>query len=270
MMLRLMILTLLLAPAAVASAAPDARAPTGKWVVNFDDAQCVATRAYGSAEKPLHFILKAPPLGEVMQIAVMRDAGRTDPAQVQAEVGIDERQPLRTNMLTFSPKNQKLRVYLLNLRAADFLPVREANSLTIRSGGLNETFALTQMGPLLKVMDQCVTDLRQLWNVVDPAGEQSPLEKRASGNLISAFKADDYPADAVINNQSGSVRFSVLIDESGRVADCTIIETSGVASLDAQSCAIVKERARYQPAVGKDGKAAKDAVVARVTWRLPD
>ena len=40
---------------ALAAAAPAAepRQPTGQWIVNFDDAQCVAQRDYGTADKPL-------------------------------------------------------------------------------------------------------------------------------------------------------------------------------------------------------------------------
>ena len=65
-----------------------------------------------------------------------------------------------------------------------------------------------------------------------------------------------------------SATFVLLIDETGRVADCTVIETSGVASLDAQTCGAVKLQARFKPAIGLDGKPAKDGVVQRVSWIL--
>jgi len=66
----------------------------------------------------------------------------------------------------------------------------------------------------------------------------------------------------------GSVAFVLLIDEEGKVADCTVTETSGVASLDAQSCAIVKERAKFKPATGLDGKPSKSSYFQRISWRL--
>jgi protein TonB len=56
----------------------------------------------------------------------------------------------------------------------------------------------------------------------------------------------------------------VLVDEAGKVADCTLLETSGVAALDAQTCAIIQRRARYKPAIGLDGKAARAVDTARI------
>ena len=49
----------LLSTAGTAAAAKP-KQPTGKWIVNFADAQCVATRNYGSNSDPIYLVLKAP------------------------------------------------------------------------------------------------------------------------------------------------------------------------------------------------------------------
>jgi len=59
-----------------------------------------------------------------------------------------------------------------------------------------------------------------------------------------------------------------FLDEQGKVADCTVIEPSGVASLDAQSCAVIKQGAKYKPAIGLDGKRAKSAAFQSITWKM--
>jgi protein TonB len=82
------------------------------------------------------------------------------------------------------------------------------------------------------------------------------------------FSDDDYPWAAMKKNQSGAITVAVLVDEKGKVSDCTVIETSGVASLDAQSCAIITSRARLRPAVGLDGKPAKGAFVQKIRWEI--
>jgi TonB family protein len=269
MMVRgLAFLAMLLWGASSAAAAAAPREPTGKWKVDFDDAQCVASRNYGSTEEPLHLVLKAPPLGEVMQIAVMRNGGYAPPDQVNATIAIDDQAALKTNLLMFGPKDSKKRVYTLNLPSADFARIRGAKSLTIRSLGLNETFAVSQIEPLLKVMDQCVADLRRVWNLSSD-GATSTLANRATGNPGDWVKSEDYPGVAIMKGASGVVRFVILIDEMGRAADCTVVETSGVAVLDAQSCAVLKQRAKFKPAIGPDGKPAKDAYTARFRWVMP-
>ena len=82
------------------------------------------------------------------------------------------------------------------------------------------------------------------------------------------FTSDDYPTDAIASEDSGTVRVSVLIDERGQIADCSIIGASGAAALDAQTCALLQKRARFAPAVGLDGKPTKDAFTQNISWRL--
>jgi TonB family protein len=172
-------------------------------------------------------------------------------------------------MTTYTPKGSEYRVYLINMRAEEFAMVRAAKELTVRADNLDERFALSDMTALLKIVDECVADLRRVFNVTDPpTAEESPLKSRARTNLARLFNSEDYPAVAIDRNQTGTVKFALLISEDGRVADCTIIETSGVAALDTQVCAVLKSRARFQPGVGADGKPAKDAVTGRITWRI--
>ena len=122
-----------------------------------------------------------------MQVAVLRPAARTSPEQVEATVKLDQGPPLKTNLLTYTPRNSK-----------------------------------------------------------------------------------DYPAVAVMEGQSGRVGFALLIGEDGRVADCTIVATSGVPSLDSQACALLQARAKFEPARDMDGKPAKDSAVGGIVWRIPE
>lgn len=253
---------------AAAEAAAE-RAPTGKWIVNFAEAQCVAYRDYGTPAKPLRLLLKAPAVGDIVQVAVKQRASASPPEQAKAIVKIDGGPPLRTSLLNYTPKGSKERIYLLNMPSADFAPVRRAKTLSVRSEGLDATFALSGMEPLMKVVDECVADLRATFNVGSSGEEPAKLESRATGNIASYFSSDDYPYIAVMRDQSGRVGFALLIGEDGRVADCTIVSTSGVPVLDVQVCSVLQSRARLKPAIGIDGKPAKDSLLGTVIWRMP-
>src|SRR5688500_2932657 len=116
---------LLVAVAIGAMGAAEPRRPTGRWVVDFDDAQCVASRNYGTAEKPLHLVLKAPPLGNVIQMGVIRSGeGQAVAKQLDAQVAIDGRAPLRTNLITFAV--QKRRAFMFNFPIEEFAPAKNA------------------------------------------------------------------------------------------------------------------------------------------------
>ena len=267
LLLRLLILSSVAAFAARAEAEP--RAPTGNWVLDFGAAQCIAYRDYGTDEQRLRLVLKAPPLGDVMQIAVVRKGTMFRAEQADATIAVDELPPIQTNLLMFGSKSNTQVVYLLNMPFAEFALVRQGKQLQLRSQRLNETFELSQMEPLLKVMEECTADLRRVWNVRTPdAPPPAGLERRSTSNLARYFSDADYPLVAVMEGLSGTVRFAILVGADGRVADCTVIGTSGIAVLDARACILIKHRAKFQPALDKDGKPTRDAVLGAIQWDL--
>jgi TonB family protein len=270
MLLRSFLLFALLALPSIGRTA-HVRAPTHAWTVDFAEAQCLAVRDYGTPENPVQLVLKAPAIGDVIQVSIIREASWTGATQVAGRVAIDGARPFEISILTHSPRHSKFRVYSINMTATQFALVRQASELSVRTDGLDERFALTQMTPLLRVVDRCVTDLRQVFNVTDSAtGETSRLQRRATTttNLATLFSSDDYPTVALREDQSGTVKFVLMIDESGSVVDCTVTGTSGVAVLDSQTCVVLKLRAKFEPALGPDGKPAKDAIRSRIIWKI--
>jgi TonB family protein len=267
MPLKYLISLALLAAPAMALSAP--RTPTAQWNVDFADARCLASRNYGTAQEPIQLILKSPAIGEVVQVAIASKGSLRKPAQTTATVLVDGRPRFTVSMLSFSPPGSGLRLYSMNLAAAQFAHIRQARELWVRSDGLDERFALSDMAPLLRIVDDCVTDLRKVYNVTDSAtGETSSLPVRAKADLRSFFTGEDYPEMAERSFQGGKVKFAMLVAEDGKVADCTIIETSAFAVLDAQACAILTARGRFRPAAGADGRPAKDAVIGRLIWNI--
>jgi hypothetical protein len=248
-------------------AAPAPHAPTGKWVVDFAESQCLASRNYGPPGQPLYLVLKPSPMGQVMQISIVRKAKGGDAIQVPATLRFDEQEPIKSSMLAFTSSKDGVRINLVNLPIEAFAPARQAKGVSVRSAGeLNESFALAQMAPLMAAIDRCVVSLQQHWNIGEANGAK--LKERASSkaNLATYVRNEDYPAVALQNREMGEVGFALLIDATGKIADCMVIATSGVASLDAQSCATMTSRAKFNPAIGTDGKPAKDALTARIRW----
>ena len=277
-MLRFSLITAIMFASATAASAQPIIQPTGKWIVNFADARCVASRNYGTEEDPLHLLLKEPAHRSVIQMQIIRE-GSNDDDQAKASVQFGENTPFETTMLSFHSDANDAQVYQVNIPIEMFAQASNARSLHVKSEWMDKRLALSSLGPLMTMMEKCVADLRDAWNIVGtvrPVGSPVPQEEdsnprlraRAHGNLRQYFSSDSYPWMALITSQGGAVRLSLLIDKHGRVADCSIIETSGIASLDAQSCAILKEKAWFKPAIGLDGKPARDSTVERIVWMV--
>lgn len=247
---------------------PAPKAPTDKWIVDFDDAQCVAMRNYGTKESPFVLALKQPALGEVMQLSVVRrGTGAAFAEEHDASISVDGGNPIQLTAVSAAVRQTHNVVVRMNIPRPTFDLISRAKTIRVRAKDqLDAAFQLSQVDGVLKVLDQCVADLRRVWNVGDQPA--APLKKRVQGTIAGLISPDDYPGAALDNDERGTVTYALLINEAGKVADCTVIETSGVAALDAQSCATIKARAQFAPAVGLDGKPAKDATTGKVTWDI--
>jgi TonB family protein len=105
---------------------------------------------------------------------------------------------------------------------------------------------------------------RVTWTLPEP-----PTGAQARANLASYIQDGDYPALAMRRGEQGLVGFELDVAPDGRVANCRVIQSSGSRLLDATTCQIMIDRARFTPARNADGSPAPDTVSSHVRWWLP-
>jgi TonB family protein len=101
------------------------------------------------------------------------------------------------------------------------------------------------------------------WNL--PASP--PVDTREP--LATYFSADDYPPSAVRGNEQGTASIVMAIAADGRVTNCALSQSSGSPALDAATCRIMRERARFQPARDEAGNAVPGRMAGSITWSMP-
>jgi TonB family protein len=79
----------------------------------------------------------------------------------------------------------------------------------------------------------------------------------------------DYPAGAMARHQEGSVGFRLQVDPSGVVQSCSVTNSSGSSSLDEGTCALLKSRAKFDPARDSNGHAVAGTFASHVQWVYP-
>jgi hypothetical protein len=89
---------------------------------------------------------------------------------------------------------------------------------------------------------------------VEPIGEPS-----------SWVNAEEFPRRLLGGKTWPPTGFRALIDENGRVKQCSIIQTSGNVELDSLICSHVTKHGRFEPALDKDGKPTETYWGSRVT-----
>ena len=257
----------LLCAALPAHAAP-LRQPAGKWVVDYAPSRCHALRAYGTGKDALTFGLRPSPGGTVVRLMLLRPRRGPDAVHVPVTTSITPA-TARLTALRFATEDRKKEVMWINLDRPVLDALPKAGEIAIASrGGVDERLALPGIGAVLKALDRCNEDLRTHWN----AGgvEAGALAKPAASlkPMTRYFSDSDYPSQAIQEGASGATRYVVMVDEKGAVADCMVEETSGIATLDAQVCALIQERAKFTPALDAAGKPARSTYSGRIRWAI--
>jgi protein TonB len=93
---------------------------------------------------------------------------------------------------------------------------------------------------------------------------------KARANLASYITDDDYPQDAIRNEQQGTTGFRLDVGPDGRVTNCTVTSSSGSSALDNTTCRLLRSRARFTPATDSSGGKTSDSVTGRIRWQLPE
>ena len=93
-------------------------------------------------------------------------------------------------------------------------------------------------------------------------------DRSVLGNASGYFRGGDYPAESVHLREEGLVAFRLLLDTAGRVAGCTILQSSGFERLDTATCRIATDRMRFAPALDRLGQPTHGTFDFRVTWKL--
>lgn len=262
-----LLVAVFLTSAPARAAKPNSYEPTGPWVVDFADQRCVAGRSYGAGGKILDLTLQPSPVGDAMQITLYSRGMGPGPAEGQlVRLSIDDQASLDVRMASFRTAKTGLRALRINLTPENFAPMRTAKSVSLRTGPREDRFTLRQMPQIMSKLDECLKDLQAHWNI----GAEHKLKMRAETTrpFAAYFSSDDFPAHALYRGEEGRSVFVLMIDEEGKIAGCSAAFTSEHASLDEQPCIVLREKARFKPAIGLDGKPAKDVVVSSVTWKV--
>lgn len=97
-----------------------------------------------------------------------------------------------------------------------------------------------------------------------------PVRARLVTPIDSIVTAADYPPSAIRAGAQGTTRAVLRVAAEGRVIGCTVAQSSGSSVLDAATCRLLVQRARYAPAEDAQGRRTADVAAVAIVWGLPD
>lgn len=104
----------------------------------------------------------------------------------------------------------------------------------------------------------------------DTGAGGAAAKPRPRGNPGYWITDEDYPVAAIWDRQAGSVGTRLALDADGEPIGCTVTASSGSATLDKATCALLRARAHFLPARDAAGKPIKGSYSSQFNWVLPD
>lgn len=259
----------LLAHALATAAPPTPMAPTGPWNVEFADKLCVLSRPYAVGDKKFTLGVKAELVGRFHEIMIVRAHGTPAP------LGRSEAHIVKPGGAKVGPFYVRTygtggghRISRFRVDPDEYRLTEDGDRLGVDLGKEGAyDFSVPALGKALGVLNGCIKDLRKDYQIDQAVLDRVAIEPK---KIEAIFKVADYPIEALRIEGQGDVGAVLWIDESGRVSDCIVVESSGVISLDSATCPLLRQRARYEPARDAQGQKLRAPAYYRLSWQLPD
>lgn len=257
--------------AAFAAAPPappiPAAEPTAKWVVDFAAEYCTASRSFRLNGADLIFGIQPGVMQDGARVMIQAPRNLSSWEGEKASVFIGPgRLDLASTVLVQPVVLPGHARYVIGLTPENYDKLLTTRQLTFDGEHLRARFDLASLGSLTKVLDQCKSTLLASWGL--PVEAQARLASFPKPNDAAAiFSSNDYPNRAANRGAIGEVRALTSVDSFGRVTDCRILRSSGHADLDAATCASIRKRARFTPALDKAGKPMASPYLFTTRWQ---
>ncbi|MCA1661682.1 MAG: energy transducer TonB [Novosphingobium sp.] len=264
-----------------AAAPPLTLAPSTPWNVHYADDSCMLIRVFGEGKKRLVTRFEQTAPGRRFSLTLVGEPVESPGPFTRAALTFlpvgkrDARERVASG--TTSDTKQPLliaeSIYLLGpiekaeeLEAYDWTKAGEVDSLLIERGSKDILLQLGRMQKPLQAMTACTDELLTHWGL-DAAAQRTlqrlpqPLSKPQSW-----LNWSDYPRGALEKGKSAIVRFRLTVDADGKVRSCAIPSATQGPEFADITCKAIARRARFEPALDKDGKPVASYYVSTVVW----
>lgn len=273
-------------------------APSSQWEINYAADSCRLARQFGTGDWTTLLILDRFEPDDYFRVTMvgkrLKRRGESGDAKLQfgpteAEQKIDFlvgetanrpslvfSQAMRITPLTDSEKEKLEAQYNPDVRQRFELPPiapeREAAImfLSLQLSGMPKVVLDTgSLGAPMNAFRKCMDELLSHWGI-DVARHASLSKKLMPAEAPANWlRSSDYPMDLLRKGAQGLVHFRLSVDSEGKPTDCHIQRSTRPEGFDTAVCAALKRRARFEPALDKDGKPLASYYVNSVRFEIP-
>jgi len=242
--------------------------PSGPWTVEHAEAMCIVGRKFGTGDREITLGFRPGPMSDHLRVALWLPGTGKKYTFGAANLALDDQIPVLAPFGRGPIPIKVMQLVQIDTKWSEIGDLSAAKHLHVQAGMLALNFKLGNIGGAMKALQKCERELLISWGM-DPVVLDSIAKPAFQPNLYLLFSVNDYPSSALRQRQQGTAGVYFRIGTDGRVSDCRVAESSGSAALDAQTCAIIVKRARYQPARTKTGEMVASIGFQRIRWEIP-
>lgn len=98
----------------------------------------------------------------------------------------------------------------------------------------------------------------------------APVGAKPRNDPARWLRDDDYRSSWINRELTGTARFRLDISRSGTITGCRVTGSTGHDELDRATCSLLRNRARFEPARGREGEPVAGTYDGAVRWVLPE
>jgi hypothetical protein len=255
--------------------------PTSEWTLQAEPDRCRITRDFGEGDNQTTLSLEKGLSGSGFNLVVIgAQVDKPYSDWVRFQFGPDEKVNNRKFVAGKTPNGKPM----ATIPSATFAPRVEEEYRTFARDKLDkgrlgaiQTLAvkLVAAAPFeLKVgamdlpmiaLSRCMDERRAEFSIEHAKFASHPEPSGSAGTWITSA---DYPTDLLLNRVGTLVEFSLVVDDQGTPNFCEIKPSTRPQRIDETLCAKLLQRARFSPALNKDGEPAPDTWTSSIRFEI--
>jgi hypothetical protein len=231
-------------------------APSGKWVVDYQEERCALSRTFGTGDDQVTLMFQPGLNGPTLTIVLVTAGGSNGHSEGKGSIGL---QPSGETVPTdFAAGNGKgkVRVTTMKVDRAKLAGLGPAKTVTITAGERSVTLAPTATAAALAAIDTCNDNLLAGWGV-------TPADRAPVAVEPDLILTPDLFATVQSIAKDGPVVVRVRVGVDGRGRDCAVVAKSSDPAMDRAVCEALSGRARYHPAKQGNGTPVTSLLITR-------
>jgi hypothetical protein len=267
--------------------------PISPWAIEYADASCRLIRNFGDAQHPLTLAFERFQPGPDLRLGIAGDmlklshSARTLKFQYGPN-GPQREGPLLETELADGRTSYLLQAASLNevkrrvkdtvsgeipvkpyVAADELAAAGKVSSLTL-VGSFKDKLTV-DLGPMekpLQALQGCVGELMHEWGIEPDRLASASRRATPTRNPQNWMDSSDYPREMLARRRQGAVGFRLVIGEMGQVERCSV-DVDKPGAFENAVCRAITKRARFKPALDKDGKPMRGLYANTVRFQFP-